>query len=47
MEDLKNKIESKLREIEKMIAENRPKEEIEESRKKLDELLNEYLRKFK
>ena len=47
MEDLKKEIDEKLKAIEKMIAENKEKEEIENNRKELDKLLNKYLKGYK
>ena len=47
MKDLKKEIDEKLKIIEKMIAENKDKEEIENSRKELDKLLNKYLKGYK
>ena len=47
MENLKKKIDEKLKNIEKMIAENKDKEEIENSRKELDKLLNKFLKGYK
>ena len=47
MEDLKKEIDEKLKNIEKMINENKDKEEIENSRKELDKLLNKYLKGYK
>ena len=47
MEELKKEIDEKLKNIEKMIDENKDKEEIENSRKELDKLLNKYLKGYK
>ena len=47
MKDLKKEIDEKLKIIEKMIVENKDKEEIENSRKELDKLLNKYLKGYK
>ena len=42
--ELKQKIEEEIRKLEKMINANEGKEEIEKERKKLDNLLEEYLK---
>ena len=47
MDDLRKKIDEKIKTIEKMIAENKDKKEIEINRKELDELLNKYLKGYK
>ena len=47
MKKLKKQINEKLKTIEKMIDENKEKEEIENIRKELDKLLNKYLKGYK
>lgn len=42
--ELKQKIEEEIRKLEKMINSNEGREEIEKERKKLDNLLGEYLK---
>ncbi len=42
--ELKQKIEEEIRKLEKMINSNEGKEEIEKERKKLDNILEEYLK---
>ncbi len=42
--ELKQKIEEEISKLEKMINSNEEKEEIDKERKKLDELLEEYLK---
>lgn len=46
MNDLKDNIKKELETLEKMITLNKGKEEIENQRKKLDKLLEEYLKDF-
>ena len=46
MEDLKEKINKKLRLLEELIIENKEMETIEKTRKELDSLLNEYMKNF-
>ena len=46
MENIKEQIENKLKNIKEMINSERNKEEIELEKRQLDKLLNEYLKKI-